>query len=56
MPQLSAVLIVKNEATILAAYLTRLDWVDEIVVLDGGSSDDTVNIASRINGMTSPAT
>jgi len=45
--QLSAVLIVKNEANILAACLARLDWVDEIVVLDGGSSDDTANIARR---------
>ena len=47
MPQLSAVLIVKNEAAILAACLARLDWVDEIVVLDGGSVDDTVNIARQ---------
>ena len=48
MPQLSAVLIVKNEVAILAACLAMLDWVDEIVVLDGGSGDDTVNIARQL--------
>ena len=47
MPLLSAVLIVKNEAAILGACLARLDWADEIVVLDGGSGDDTVNIARQ---------
>ena len=40
-PPLAAVLIVKNDAQNLAACLTTLDWVDEIVVLDSGSTDQT---------------
>jgi len=44
---ISAVLIIKNEAEILADCLTVLDWVDEIMVLDGGSDDDSVAIAQR---------
>ncbi len=47
MATLSAVLIVKNEALILAECLSLLAWVDEIVVLDGGSEDDSVVIARR---------
>jgi hypothetical protein len=34
--------VVKNEAAILAACLARLHWVDEIVVLDGGSNETSV--------------
>lgn len=45
MNSLSAVLIVKNEASNLAACLKTLDWVDEIIVLDSGSTDDTCSIA-----------
>ncbi|MBU3824297.1 MAG: glycosyltransferase family 2 protein [Candidatus Oceanisphaera merdipullorum] len=40
-PTLAAVLIVKNEAENLADCLATLDWVDEIVVLDSGSTDST---------------
>lgn len=47
MTTLSAVLIVRNEASILAECLAALDWVDEIVVLDSGSEDDSVAIAKQ---------
>ena len=47
MASLSAVLIVKNEADILAACLDKLRWADEIVVVDSGSSDNTVEIARQ---------
>jgi (heptosyl)LPS beta-1,4-glucosyltransferase len=47
MTRLSVVMIAKNEAPILAGCLEKLDWVDEIVVLDGGSSDNTVEVARR---------
>lgn len=47
MASLSAVMIAKDEASIIGACLERLDWVDEIVVLDGGSSDNTVEIARQ---------
>lgn len=45
MPTLSAVLIVKNEEKSLSACLDTLSWVDEIVVVDAGSSDRTIEIA-----------
>lgn len=47
-PKLSACLIAKNEASRLQRCLDSLkDVVDEIVVVDTGSSDDTVAIAER---------
>lgn len=45
MPSISAVLIVKNEAQKLSACLQKLQWADEILVLDSGSDDDTLAIA-----------
>lgn len=47
MARLSAVLIVRNEAPVIADCLAHLSWADEIVVLDSGSTDDTVAIARR---------
>ncbi|MFP5504328.1 MAG: glycosyltransferase, partial [Candidatus Sericytochromatia bacterium] len=45
-PTLSACLIVKDEAANLPRCLGAIkDWVDEIVVVDTGSTDDTVAIA-----------
>ncbi|EJH57630.1 glycosyl transferase 2 family protein [Vibrio cholerae HC-43B1] len=47
-PTLAVALIVKNEAKHLQACLeTVADWVDEIVILDSGSSDETEAIARR---------
>ena len=46
MPTISVAMIVKNEAQELALCLdTVKDWVDEIVILDSGSSDNTKEIA-----------
>lgn len=45
--QVSAVLIVKNAAADLARCLDSLRWVNEIVVVDALSSDNTVEIARR---------
>jgi (heptosyl)LPS beta-1,4-glucosyltransferase len=47
MPSLSAILIVKNEGEVLAACLEKLRWVDEIIVLDSGSTDNTLDIARQ---------
>ncbi|MCK3654362.1 glycosyltransferase [Pasteurellaceae bacterium Macca] len=46
MPTLSVAMIVKNEAADLSACLESIkDWVDEIVILDSGSTDNTREIA-----------
>jgi hypothetical protein len=44
-PTISATIIAQNEAENLAALMPRLDWVDEIVVVDGGSEDRTTDVA-----------
>jgi glycosyltransferase involved in cell wall biosynthesis len=44
-PTLSVVIITKNEAHDLRDCLTSIAWADEIVVLDSGSTDDTLAIA-----------
>lgn len=47
MATIAAVLIVKNEAAVLERCLRSLGWVDEIVVVDDQSTDQTVAIAER---------
>ena len=41
---LSVIIITKNEFAHIAGCLQSVAWADEIIVLDSGSSDDTVNI------------
>ena len=48
MPTLSVAMIVKNEAQDLGACLETIrGWVDEIVILDSGSTDNTQQIAEQ---------
>src|SRR5215831_14576326 len=47
-PKLSVTIITKNEATDIAAALESVSWADERIVVDSGSTDDTVGIATRI--------
>ena len=48
MPHLSVILIAKNEAANIEACLRSVAFADEIVVVDSGSTDDTVAIAHRL--------
>ena len=48
MPTLSVAMIVKNEEQDLSACLETIkDWVDEIIILDSGSTDNTQQIAEQ---------
>jgi len=53
MTTISAVLIVLNEKNKIEACLKSLSWVNEIIVVDGGSVDGTADIVvikmKRIN-------
>ncbi len=45
---ISAVIICKNEEANIGRCLKSLAWVDEVVVYDSGSIDNTVNIAQKM--------
>lgn len=47
MATLSVTLIVKNEEGNLAACLDTVKWADEIIILDAGSEDKTIEIAKK---------
>ena len=49
MPALSVTIITKNEAANIAAAVQSAAWADEIVVVDCGSTDATVQIARSMN-------
>lgn len=42
---LSIIIVTKNEAHNIADCIKSVSWADEIIVLDSGSSDDTVKLA-----------
>ncbi|MEK6235111.1 MAG: glycosyltransferase family 2 protein [Planctomycetales bacterium] len=44
-PRIAAVIIALNEQENLPDLLAGLDWVDQVVVVDGGSGDATLEIA-----------
>lgn len=46
MPKISAIIITYNEEKNIRRCLSGIDWVDEIVVVDSQSTDDTKKIAS----------
>jgi len=45
LPRITAAIIVLDEERNLADLLPRLDWADEIVVVDGGSADRSIAVA-----------
>ncbi len=48
MPKLSVIIITKNEAANIHACLESVAWADEIIVVDSGSSDATVEICREL--------
>jgi glycosyltransferase involved in cell wall biosynthesis len=44
---LSVIIITKNESAHIGSCLQSVLWADEIIVLDSGSEDDTVEICKR---------
>lgn len=44
---LSVIIITKNEAHAIEDCLRSVAWADEIIVVDSGSSDDTVSICEK---------
>lgn len=52
LPKISALAITLNEGTILADFLERLDFVDEIIIVDSFSTDNTLQIASQFEKVT----
>ncbi|MBI5890609.1 MAG: glycosyltransferase family 2 protein [Nitrosomonadales bacterium] len=48
MHSLSVILITKNEAANIRACLESVNWADEIIVVDSGSSDETVAICKEL--------
>lgn len=47
MANLSVIIICKNASKHLEACLESVKWANEIIVLDSGSTDDTISIAKR---------
>ena len=47
MTKLSVVIIAKNEAKNIGNALESVSWADDIVVVDSGSTDTTIEIAKR---------
>lgn len=46
-PTVSAIIIAKNEAAMLPGCLRCLQWCDEVLIVDDGSQDSTVEIADQ---------
>ena len=45
--KVSAVIITYNEAGIIEQTLSKLEWCDEVIVIDSGSTDDTLAICKE---------
>lgn len=52
MPPISATIITHNEAANIARAIRSLDCADEILVVDSGSTDETVKIAAELGART----
>lgn len=45
---ITAVILTKNEANMLAGCINSLAWCDEILLIDNGSTDETVSLAENL--------
>lgn len=50
---LSVIIIVKNESNAIGACLESVAWADEVIVVDSGSNDDTVDICRKFGALVS---
>lgn len=50
---LSVIIITKNEAHAIGACLASVAWADEVIVVDSGSDDDTVEICQNFGAFVS---
>ena len=48
MPRLSVIIITKNESENIADCINSANFADEVVVLDSGSSDNTISVAKKL--------
>jgi glycosyltransferase involved in cell wall biosynthesis len=48
MPELSVIIITKNEAANIRDCLKSVTWANEVVVVDAGSTDETVEICKEL--------
>lgn len=46
-PKITALAITLNEAEVISDFLKSLDFVDEIIIVDSFSTDETVKIAQQ---------
>jgi (heptosyl)LPS beta-1,4-glucosyltransferase len=49
--KISAILITKNESKNIRRCLESICWVDEIIIVDSGSTDDTIKIAASFKNV-----
>ena len=47
MPPVSVVIITQNEADNIRNALESVQWADDIIIVDSGSTDDTIQIAKQ---------
>lgn len=51
-PGIAAIVITKNEEAVISRCLESVQWADEVIVVDSGSTDSTLEIAQRLGART----